>query len=249
MTTHDASVSKMETPRPQNAARAHETCNVSDRIRMLEKLVRAPVPAPRPRMATLRPVPAPTPPPRKSLPPVALRPTIPYPVENDVEPLREPIPAMSSREANAIVHQTDAEFRARVEAEVLSMVRQALVALTPQPPRTDDGASVRWLLVGVVAGALAAYVLMAGALHDKEMAVGEARGSLPIPTFTASPVTASAPKSPPAPMCSGDAIVSAIPTVDVESLPRHASTRRYSVPRKPATVDEENPYDGVESAQ
>jgi len=212
-------------------------------------------------------------------PVVALRPTLPRPTEpsipvsevdieeltttaiippRTVTPVNDITPvfarsAITEGEAKVIVHESDQEWRARVEAEVLAMVRQALIAMTPAPPKTDNGASVRWLLVGVVTGALAVYVMMAGALHDKEIALSAAR-TANVPAHvsgnhSAPSVLAPAPKADPPMACSatGDALASTIPTVDVNDLPKHPTPRRFTAPRKSApaaasNLDEENPY-------
>jgi hypothetical protein len=146
-----------------------------------------------------------------------------------------------------IIDRTEEEVRARVEAEIVAIVRKALATMTP-PPRTDHGASVRWLLVGVVTGAMTVYVLMAGALYDNQIALAKARaGGGPPPVYTSAPVVLSAP---PAATCA--ATSSAIPTVDVETLPRtlgKSAIPRVRLTAKPAkaasNVDEENPYADV----
>lgn len=171
--------------------------------------------------------------------------------------------ALSTLEAKVIVQQTDAEQRARMEAEVTALcqnaLKQALIAMTPPPPRTDHGASVRWLLVGLVFGALFVYVLMAGTLREKEAQLARAQaasGPVASQTVIAPPVaTTTSTKAQPM-MCSatGESLASTIPTVDVDNLPKvdaPKQTMRWRAPRKatpqkakaaPTNLDEDNPY-------
>jgi len=155
-----------------------------------------------------------------------------------------------SPEAATVIVESDAVMRDRLETEMLLVLRSALGKMGPRPP--DRGAIVRWLMVGVCAGAMFVYVLMASALHQKEASFAQLYArSLPAPPATTS-LLAPPPLACPAPM--GDAIVNAIPTFDVDQLPRAATTNaRRSAPKKSAptstaaqtNVDDENPYDGV----
>jgi len=198
-------------------------------------------------MLTIQPVPAPRPPPRKSIPLHSADLEV-IVAANDTAPTEPILRALSAQQATVIVDRTEEEVRARVEAEIIAIVRKALGTMMP-PPRTDHGASVRWLVVGLVTGAIVVYVLMAGALYDKEVALAMSRVGGPAPIFTTSPVTHTAPQ--PTTTCSTVSegrSASSIPSYDVESLPRHANSRRIATPKPVAStnVDEENPYADVE---
>src|SRR5439155_9514518 len=99
----------------------------------------------RPRMLTIQPVPAPRPPPRKSIPLHSADLEV-IVAANDTAPTEPILRALSAQHATAIVDRTEEEVRARVEAEIIAIVRKALGTMMP-PPRTDHGASVRWLVV------------------------------------------------------------------------------------------------------
>lgn len=191
----------------------------------------------------------PRPPPR--LPIVSVAPILARPdPSNDVP--TEPAPerkaalrAVSSQEANVILGPSEAEMRARLEREVLAVLRTATDKMRP-----DRGAALRWALVGACAGAMLVYVFMASALHQRDILV-EQLSSRPAPAPISTVASVLSP--PPAMTCpasSGDAILSAIPTVDVEQLPKTripVATHRAHAPRptQASSVDEENPYENV----
>lgn len=176
------------------------------------------------------------------------------------EPPRAPAPsadvglvreALSSQEARVIVASGEDELRARLHAEVLAIVRGALAAMPAQKAALDIGAAVRWMLVGVVLGAMVIYVLMASALHRSELLLAQA--STPATVFVPQaapppPVTKGAPL-----MCPANA-ADVIPTVDVNALPKTKPPAPRVVRRAGTsagtstgtnTSAEENPYEGV----
>lgn len=183
-------------------------------------------------MLTMHPVPVPHPPPRKSIPLHSGDIEVIIPA-NDTGPTQPILRPLSTEQATVIIDR---------EAEIIDLVRKAIASMMPPPPKTDHGASMRWLLVGLITGSIIIYVLMAGALYDTQVALAQARanGGSPPPVFTTSPVVLSAPAS----TCSTTA--SAIPTIDVEKLPRHTTfAPRVAAPKATTPVDEENPYEDV----
>lgn len=194
----------------------------------------------RPRMPTLRHVPAPCPPPRRS-DLIVSTPTIPVVVdtsllaasdpENDIDTIARP-PKLDQP-------KLDPERMERAMLEVLQ------AALRKTAPRTDPGAAIRWFFVGVCVGALAVYVIMASALHQRDLALATSRARAAEPVMTTSIAAPPPALTCPAPSQGAPASEQAprIPTFDVEKLPKiePARPRRRPAP-KISTVDEDNPY-------
>jgi len=142
--------------------------------------------------------------------PIRREPSIPIMVDESewdaTVPMRRTFPSVSSHETRAIV------------------VAEELIAPGPLP-RTNRKSPVRYLLVGVFTGALVVYGLMARVLHERDMALAEARASLPAQTI-------SSPKAPAPCAATGEMVASTIPTYDVEVLPRHGARRKAAPPRR-----------------
>jgi hypothetical protein len=158
-------------------------------------------------------------------------------------------PALSPAVASVAVRSAELEAdRAMLRAEAMLLVREAVArveAAKAAKPPVDPGAGLRWLVTGVVTGIFGAYLAFSMATRAphvdanevakavvaqqaQQQAQAQAAAPKPAPVAVAqAPAPVAKPAATPAPL-------PVIPSMDVETLPKHAAPRPMAWRPRPA---------------